>query len=131
MTNKEAKTIEEIDDQYQPIYEFDPNAGPGSVGGVICNVPREPQEVALRAIAGNGAVEPDGWFEGHSSMSLPILDGVPITLLGSSKTIDGGREGAEPWSRYAVKNVGHVELHRAARHPTNVSKIKVITESND
>ncbi|WP_222918611.1 hypothetical protein [Natrinema sp. SYSU A 869] len=134
MTNQETRTVEDIDslsEQHRPVYEFDPNAGPLSVGEVVCNVPREHQEAALRAIAGDGTVEPDGWFEGYNSMSLPVLDGIPITLLESSKDIGGRQEGAESWSRYAVKNVGHVELHRAERHPTNVSKIKVITASHE
>lgn len=116
-----------VDDQYLSVYEYDPDAGPShsSTGEVVCQVPRQPQIDALASIAGEGAVEPDGWIEGYNTM-LPVLDGVPIAVIEQSNSVGGSREGAESWTRYAVDDaLGMVEIHRAGRHPTNVSKIKV------
>lgn len=130
----EADDDVQIDGQYQPIYEYDPDAGDGigTPGRVVCNVPREPQIDALRAIAGDGPIEPDGWVEGYNGGMLPVLDGVPITVLEHSTRIGGRSEGAEGWTRYAVDDtLGPVEIHRAFAHPENVSKINVLPRKGE
>ena len=116
-----------IDPEYQPVYEFDENAGPAyTTGEVVDKVPRDDQIAALKSIAGDGAVEPDGWFQAYNGGSLPVLDGVPITAIEHSTLIDSHSEGVETSSRYAVDDsLGPVELHKAFAHPGNSSKIKV------
>jgi hypothetical protein len=127
--NGEDESAEEsaIDPQYQPIYEFDEDAGPAyTTGEVVDKVPRDDQITALKSIAGDGPVEPDSWFQGYNGGSLPVLDGVPITTIEHSTLIDSHSEGVETSSRYAVDDsLGPVELLKAFAHPGNTSKIKV------
>lgn len=121
----------EIDDEYQPVYEFDPDAGI-NYGEVVDRVPEEAQIEALKTIEGEGPVEPDGWFEGYGGGALPVVDGVPITMIEHAKRIGGKREGAESSSRYAVdSDLGVVEIHKAFAHPGNTSKIKVNKPSSE
>jgi len=130
-SNAQPMTDDVISVQYNPVYEYDENAGPSFAvtGEVVCNVPREPQIDALASIMGEGAVEPDGWFEGYDTMAdLPVVDGVPITILDDHSTKIGNsrREGTEHATYHAVDDsLGVVEVHHAAAHPTNASKIKV------
>jgi len=117
-----------IDPQYRPVYEYDDDAGPSytTTGEVIDNVPRDDQIDALKSIEGDGPVEPDGWFEGYNGPSLPIVNGVPLTVLERATPIDNKHEGVESSHKYAVDpSLGIVELHKAFAHPGNTSKIKV------
>jgi len=128
-------TDDVINAQYNPVYEYDENAGPSFAvtGEVVCNVPREPQIDALASIMGEGAVEPDGWFEGYDyNAPLPIVNGVPITALENARVIKNKSEGVERVQKFAVDDsLGVVELHHAGAHPTNVSKIKVNERKGD
>ena len=117
-----------IDQQYSPVYVFDENAGSASsVGETVDQVPREDQIEALKSIEGDGPVEPDGWFGGRSyGVALPVVNGVPLTVLERSKVINNKSVGVESSQELAVdSSLGVVELHRAGGHPTNTSKIKV------
>jgi len=118
-----------IDQEYQPIYEYDENAGPASMttGTVVTNVPADDQIGALKGIEGAGPVEPDGWFESYAhGTKLPVINGVPLTVLERGTVTDIKREGVESSQKLAVDDsLGIVELHRAGGHPTNTSKIKV------
>ena len=129
-TNKDESVV---DQEYQPIYEYDENAGPShmTTGEVVDKVPHEDQIEALQSIEGDGFVEPDGWFEGYDySSTLPVINGVPLTVLEKSTVISNKSEGAESSHKYAVDDsLGVVELHHAGVHPTNTSKIKVNEDS--
>lgn len=117
-----------VADEYLPMYEHDPDAGPSysRAGEVVCKVPRAPQVAALQSIAGQGLVEPDGWVRAYNEIEVPVIDGVPVLLLSTAKKIRGGSEGVESWGEYVVDtSLGTVEVHRAGRHPTNGSKLKV------
>jgi len=118
-----------IDQQYRPVYEYDEDAGPSymTTGEVVDTVPRDDQIAALKSIAGDGPVEPDGWFEGYDhGASLPVVNGVPITVLERSTSVSNNSEGVESSHKYAVDDsLGVVELHKAFAHPGNTSKIKV------
>jgi len=125
-----------IDQQYKPIYEYDKEAGPACSrsGEVIDTVPREDQIAALKSIEGDGPVEPDGWFRfiGYNVGALPVVNGVPLTVLERSKTISNKSAGVELTQKLAVdESLGVVELHKAAAHPTNTSKIKVNERQKD
>jgi len=121
-----ADETDAVAEEYRPMYEFDADAGrAGGPGEVVCQVPEEPQRTALKEVAGEGPVEPDGWATGYET-TIPVVGGVPITLL------DGGRhavattnEGRESAVSHAVEGVGRVEVHKAFSHPGNASKIKV------
>lgn len=128
--NTATNENEAVDEQYRPVYEFEQQKY--GTGKVVSQVPREAQVDALREIAGEGVVEPDSWIEGYNGGSIPVLNGVPIVLIEQSTPIDGGSEGAESWTRFAVDDsLGPVEIQRAGRHPTNVSKIKVSEKGGD
>jgi hypothetical protein len=116
-----------IDPQYHPVYEYDEEASPTlPVDEVVDTVPRGDQIDALRSIAGDGPVEPDGWFEGYNGDSLPVVDGVPITVLEKSTPIDFHSEGVETSVSYVVGGpIGPVEIPKAFAHPENASKINV------
>jgi len=123
--NDTASEDDPIDEQYRPIYEFRKDVGPGH-GTTVDTVPKEGQIEALKNIAGDGPVEPDGWFQGYNGGSLPVLDGIPITAIEHSTVINSRSEGVETSNRYAVDDsLGPVELHKAFAHPGNTSKIKV------
>jgi hypothetical protein len=125
MARNTATEDDPIDDKYRPIYEFRKGVGAG-FGSTVDTVPREDQIEALRSVAGEGPVEPDGWFHGYNGGSLPVLDGVPITVIEHSTPINSRSEGVETSNSYAVDNsLGPVELHKAFAHPGNTSKIKV------
>lgn len=131
MTQTESASDDVIADQYRPLYEFDRDAGVG-FGKVVCQVPREPQIEALRSIEGEGPVEPDGWFEGYNGLSLPVINGVPITALEHSEQVGAKTEGVESSQRFAVDDaLGVVELHKAFAHPENTSKVKVRGEAEE
>ena len=125
--NDEEESV--IDQEYQPIYEYDEDAGPSylTTGEVVDKVPRKDQIEALQSIAGDGPIEPDGWFEGYSyGTALPIINGVPLTVIERSRTVNNKHEGVESSHKYAVDDsLGIVELHKAGVHPSNTSKIKV------
>jgi len=118
------KTKDElVDGGYLPMYELDDS---GMVAKTICTVPRKPQIEQLNEIAAEGAIEPDGWVRGYNDQMLPVLNGVPITLIETNAPEDVRREGAESCQEYDLDDsLGIVEIHRAGRHPTNLSKIKV------
>ncbi|PSQ46036.1 hypothetical protein BRD15_10245 [Halobacteriales archaeon SW_6_65_15] len=127
-TNNTDADESEIKQQYRPIYEYKPDAGPSymTTGEVVDMVPRDDQIAALETIAGDGPVEPDGWFEGYNGGSLPVINGVPITVLEQTAPFKSRSEGAESTLKFAVDDsLGVVELHKAFAHPGNTSKIKV------
>jgi len=117
-----------IDEKYRPVYEYDESGSTSYVttGEVVDKVPRADQISALKSVEGEGVVEPDGWFQGYNGGSLPVLGGVPITVIGHSTVISTRSEGAERSTEYAVDDaLGVVEVHKAFAHPDNTSKIKV------
>jgi len=114
---------EEVDSEYEPMYSYDPDAPLRK--RTTTNVPKRDQIEALQSIDGEGMIEPEGWTRSYNEVSVPIINGVPILLLGDEKPIKSGREGAEKWTCHAVEDVGHVEVHLAGRHPQNVSKVGV------
>jgi hypothetical protein len=117
-----------IDPQYKPVYEYDEDAGPSflTTGEVVDQVPRDDQIAALESIAGEGAVVPDGWFQGCDYASLPVVNGVPITVLERKTPISSKSEGVESSQKYAVDDsLGVVKVQKAFGHPNNTSKIKV------
>jgi len=124
-----------IDEAYRPVYEYDEDAGPSclTTGEVVDQVPRDDQIAALHTIAGEGPIEPDGWFEGYNyGTALPVVNGVPLTVLERSTVIDNKSEGVESSHKYSVDDsLGVVELHKAGGHPTNTSKIKVNESEGD
>ena len=111
-----------VDDSHLPMYELDDSQ---IVTKTVCAVQRDPQLAALHSLAGNGPVEPDGWVKGYNGQSVPVVDGVPITLIESTLPEGATIEGTESVQKYEIDSVGVVEIHHAGRHPTNTSKIKV------
>jgi len=112
-----------VSTQYLPMYEYEDD-GRG-MGDVVSKVPRGPQIDALRSVAGDGTIEPDGWVEGYN-MTIPVIDGVPITVLERSRPARGKRRGVEASVEYVVDDsIGLVRLDKAFNHPGNTSKIKV------
>jgi len=132
-TNGEDESA--IDQQYRPVYEYDEDAGPSytTTGEVVDNVPLDDQIDALKVIEGDGPVEPDGWFEGYNyGAALPVVNGVPITVLEQATVVNNKSEGVESSQKLAVDDsLGIVELHKAGGHPTNTSKIKVNERSSE
>ena len=127
-TNANGGDESAIDPQYTPVYEYDEDAGSSltTTGEVVDRVPRDDQIAALKSIAGEGAVVPDGWFQGYDGASLPVVDGVPITVLERTTPISATLEGVESSQTYAVDDsLGLVTIQKAFAHPGNTSKIKV------
>lgn len=122
MAQNDATDDALVAEQYQPVYKFDPDDGP--LGSVVSTVSLDDQIEALRTIQGDGPVEPDGWMEDDPE-SVPILNGVPITVIATQNPVNAGKQGTERTQVYAVRDIGRVRVFRAGRHPTNVSKIEV------
>lgn len=117
-----------ISDDHRPMYEFDADAR--GAGEVVSQVARKPQIEALEAVAGDGPVEPDGWVRDYNDVAVPVLDGVPVLLLGGRTVVDASTEGAERSTWHEVDGY-EVRVDLAGAHPENTSKLTVEMEDDD
>lgn len=127
-THADEAESELVDEKYRPVYEFLPDAGP--LGKVVCNVPEADQESALGRIAGEGAIEPDGWMRGYGGASVPVVEGVPIAVLDQRRPNSVRTEGVETTQQYTIGQYS-VRVDKAFAHPGNTSKIKVEERVNE
>lgn len=130
MAQNDTPTGDElVDGKYTPAYKFDADRGP--LGSIVSTVPLDDQIKALRTIQGDGPVEPDGWIEGRSSPRVPVLNGVPLTVIDIQNPVTSGKQGVEVTQVYAVRDIGRVRVYKAFGHPGNVSKIEAEPEAED